>query len=233
MLSAATLGLFLETAKSDLEHKLGVKNVRFEIQVRLGMDYSRLGLMESDSTVQDKVATEPTEAQVKAWVATMWNVAPDTQEIRTRPVGQTGNLLVSAADKTAFDALTNFSHAGGHKFTHCKPANLVALDRLLHGQEQTQTAVLVLTEGAPLQTRQSIVQIALCSSSTVLALWRGWVPADVAIDTTDQALQSALHRFRCAHAAGDKTPTIWHHWAGQFDPSTPPLLSNASPVVYQ
>lgn len=196
-MAAGDLAGNLVQALSDLQRRHGLPLKGTPLDVQLGLDHSRIGLMDLSAVSPASLGAGNCDAYARAWAAQMLHLDPSTAVIRWELLEGPRKLLVSCVPRRTVDLLGEFCERSGLDFSGCRPAVLCALDRERPDRRPDAAAdrTLAWTEENAAGGRSSKVQLLRFQGFELVALWRGWVPMTSAEDGADRALNDAIARF--------------------------------------
>lgn len=216
-IATCSLSGVLEHAWDSLRRTFAAPLMGRNLEVHLGLSYTRLGLLFLTDARATTITTRVGDAYTKAWVGQMWHIDPAGQVIRWQVLENKQCLLVSCVDRQVFDELEAFSHRHGMRFTSCKPALLTALSAFERRANVAKDPVagattLVWTEASSSARRSSVVQLARYDGAQLQALWRGWLTPPASLDGPDHVLEGAIRRFSARHQSGPGDCLRHQHW---------------------
>lgn len=183
------------------------------LEVQLGQDHARVGLLPLDESVQTHLGAVTGEALIHAWVRQCMRLDPTSQIVRWTVLPRRNHALVTCVPVTVMRALESFSMQAQLRFTSCKPAILKLLnayDQEGGRHDRVGALTIVCTEGIEITQRSSTVQLLRLQGRSLVSAWRGWVPPTHSGDS-DIALHGALRRFQlAAQGQANETAVQWH-----------------------
>lgn len=195
----------LGRAFSELQLQYGEALRGVPLDVQLGLDHARIGLVDLSGVSRDAQTTGNCDTYAHAWVAQMLHLDASAALIRWQLLDQSRKLLVSCVARQIVATLTDFCVQYGLRFSSCRPAVLAALDRL-HARDARPDPLLVRdvawTEAAADGGRSGKVQLLRLQGRQLSALWRGWVPPSEARGSKDISLDEAIGRFQRVNSPG-------------------------------
>lgn len=186
-------------AVSDLQRLHGTALHGMALDVQLGLDHSRIGLVDLSGVSPASLSAGNCDAYARAWAAQMLHLNPLTSVIRWELLERSRKLLISCVSRTTVAILDAFCARSGLDFSGCRPAVLGAVDRARLGRRPEADAAagrtVAWTEENADGSRSCTVQLLRFQGLELAALWRGWVPATAAAGGHDRALEDAIARF--------------------------------------
>lgn len=204
----------LGRALADLQALHGKALKGMPMDVQLGLDHARIGLVDLSGVSPAALTAGNCDAYAQAWVAQMLHLDASTPIVRWALHELPQKLLVSCVGRQIVDALANSCAQSGLKFSSCRPAMLSALKRQTRDPRAEPAAdlTLVWTEVDAQGGRSGGVQFLRWHNKHLSALWRGWVPRSPSEGGNDLALEEAITRFERANPArsgGSVDRVVW------------------------
>ena len=196
-LSADALRPQLDQAMAQLQTSHDGPLGGLDLEVQLGLDHARIGLMMLGEVSATALSADAREAYAQAWVKQMLHLDPATQMIRWQILADAHMLLISCVDRRVFEVLSDFALQHRLRFASCRPAVLSAVSS---EREATADLTVVWTEAGTGPLRSGSVQLLRFEGGQLSSTWRGWAPCPAA-DGADDALEGAVRRFHARNNA--------------------------------
>jgi hypothetical protein len=206
------LRLRFDQAMSELKATYSGRLSGLDLEVQLGLDHARIGLMVLQDVAATALSSDTREAYAQAWVKQMFHLEPQTQVTRWQVLADPHKLLISCVDRRVFEALTDFAREHGLRFVSCRPAVLSTIAAQQGTGKAGQMVTVVWTEAATADARSSSVQLLRFDGAQLSCAWRGWVPPAPVSDGGDETLEGAIRRFQGHTRAGDGDTVTHVHW---------------------
>lgn len=210
---ATTLSATVQQALRNLARSSGRPLAGSALEVELGPQHARVGLLEIDATNATRLAPADLQTYAHAWVTHSWGLDPAAHVVRCNPLKNGRQNLLVCVDQFIPEQLSQLCLQQQLKFIDCKPALVVALSRL---PAPTENSVTVLVENSPGGVRSRIAQFVVMDPHGPLSISRIWMGAS---DPAQQDTEIAqwTHRLCAQHHIQRSFHVDQHAWPSPVD----------------